>query len=61
MKELKKVMLDYRASNNLSQGTAAEKAGVSYQTWNSVENGSQKPSRLTEAKIRNLCERKEEE
>lgn len=61
MKELEKVMLDYRASNNLSQGAAAEKAGVSYQTWNSVENGKQKPTKFTEAKIRKLCERKEDE
>lgn len=61
MKELEKIMLDYRARENLSQTAAAEKAGISYQTWCMVENGNQKPSRLTEAKIRNLCERKEEE
>ena len=61
MKNLEKLMLDYRASNNLSQTAAAEKAGISYQTWCMVENGNQKPSRLTEAKIKNLCERKEEE
>ena len=60
MKELEKVMLDYRASNNLSQGAAAEQAGISYQTWNSIENGKQKPTQLTETKIRNLCERKED-
>ena len=61
MDKLEKIMLDYRASKNLSQGAAAEQAGISYQTWCSIENGNQKPSRLTEAKIRNLCERKEKE
>lgn len=61
MKDLEMIMLDYRASENLSQTAAAEKAGISYQTWCSIENGNQKPSRLTEAKIRKLCERKEEE
>lgn len=60
MKELEKIMLDYRARENLSQTAAAEKAGVSYQTWNSVENGKQTPTRLTESKIRNLCEKKED-
>lgn len=61
MKELEKIMLDYRARENLSQTAAAEQAGISYQTWCMVENGNQKPSRLTETKIRKLCERKEEE
>lgn len=61
MKELEKIMLDYRAKKNLSQTAAAEQAGISYQTWCSIENGNQKPSRLTEAKIRNLCERSENE
>lgn len=61
MEKLEKIMLDYRAKNNLSQGAAAEQAGVAYSTWQTVENGRQKPSKLTEAKIRNLCERKEEE
>ena len=60
MKELKKIMLDYRAKEDLSQTAAAEKAGISYQTWNSVENGTQIPTKLTEFKIRNLCEKKED-
>lgn len=60
MEELKKIMLDYRAKEDLSQTAAAEKAGISYQTWNSVENGKQIPTKLTEFKIRNLCEKKED-
>lgn len=60
MKELEKIMLDYRAKENLSQTAAAEKAGISYQTWNHIENGHQTPSKFTEMKIRNLCEKKED-
>ena len=51
---LKDKMLDYRASNNLSQTELAERCGVSLQTIWSIENGKQKPNRLTERKIKNI-------
>lgn len=44
-------MVQYRARNNLSQRAFAQKCGVSLQTINSVENGLQNPSKMTEAKI----------
>lgn len=49
---LKEEMLIYRAVNKISQGKAAELAGVTKQTWYSIENGYQNPSKVTEAKIR---------
>lgn len=49
--ELKEKMLDYRARNNISQRKAAAAAGITLQTWYSVENGYQKPSKMTEKKI----------
>ena len=59
--KLADLMLKYRAKKNITQKEAAASVNISYQTWNSIENGKQKPSRLTEAKIRNLCERSENE
>lgn len=44
-------MVEYRAKHDMSQKVFAEKCGVSLQTINSVENGLQKPSKMTEAKI----------
>lgn len=44
-------MVEYRAKHDMSQKVFAEKCGVSLQTINSVENGLQKPSKVTEAKI----------
>lgn len=44
-------MVEYRAKHGISQKVLAEKCGVSLQTINSVEQGIQKPSRVTEAKI----------
>lgn len=50
-KDLMKRMIDYRAKENISQKALAERVGVTVQTINSIENGLQEPSKLTEAKI----------
>lgn len=50
-KTLSERMIEYRAVNRLSQTALAQKCGVTLQTINSVENGIQKPSKLTKAKI----------
>lgn len=52
-------MLKYRAKKSLSQEAAAKLAGITKQTWYSVENGLQKPSKVTETKIRLIMEEKE--
>ena len=44
-------ILEYRAKENLSQAALAKRVGVSVQTINSIENGSQYPGKLTKAKI----------
>lgn len=49
--ELIKKMIEYRARENISQKEFARRVGVSLQTINSIENGLQEPSKLTEAKI----------
>jgi DNA-binding XRE family transcriptional regulator len=48
---LQERMVQYRAKERISQTELAERCGVSYQTINSVENGTQDPSRVTTAKI----------
>lgn len=53
-------MLKYRARNKVSQEKAASIAGVAKQTWYSVENGLQKPSKITEMKIRLVIDDKQE-
>ena len=60
MMELSEAMVRYRARENLKQVDAAKLARVSPQTWCSVENGHQHPSKLTEMKIRELVELKED-
>lgn len=47
-------MLRYRQRMGMTQQKCAEACKISIQTWYSVENGRQKPSKLTEGKIRNL-------
>lgn len=49
---LKQDMVRYRAKERISQSELAKRCGLSLQTINSVENENQKPSDLTEAKIR---------
>lgn len=44
-------MIRYRARHKLSQSDLAEKCGLSTQTINSVESGTQSPSKVTEMKI----------
>lgn len=61
MATLQELMLAYRAKHNLSQEKLAQKCGLSLQTVNSVENGLQNPSRLTEQKIRMVVEEQEDE
>ena len=60
-KELSKKMIEYRAKENISQKELANRVGVSLQTINSIENGLQEPSKLTEAKIYLIIEGKEKE
>lgn len=55
---LQEEMVKFRAKNNISQKKLAELASVSLQTINSVENGLQKPSKLTEQKIRMVIQRR---
>lgn len=45
-------MVQYRAKHKISQTEFAERVGVTLQTINSIENGHQTPSKVTEAKIR---------
>lgn len=51
MNKLPDRILEYRARQNLSQAAFAKRVGVSVQTINSIENGSQEPGKLTKAKI----------
>ena len=48
---LQERMVQFRAKERISQTELAERCGVSYQTINSVENGTQDPSKITLAKI----------
>lgn len=52
-------MLEYRAKHNLSQSKFAELCGITTQTVNSIENGIQTPSKLTETKIKLVVEKGE--
>lgn len=52
MNELIRDMINYRARENISQRELAARCNLTLQTINSVENGLQTPSKLTEAKIR---------
>ena len=54
-------MLKYRAKNKISQEKAASMAGVAKQTWYSIENGLQKPSKITEMKIKLVIEQEVKE
>lgn len=57
--ELGEKMVVFRARNRLSQADLAKMCGCSLQTINSVENGTQSPSKVTEAKIRLIVEKGE--
>lgn len=56
MEELRNAMLRYRAKHSISQRELARRCGLSLQTVNSVENGTQNPSRVTAEKIRLIIE-----
>lgn len=49
-------MVRYRAKERISQAELARRCGVSLQTINSIENGQQEPSKVTEMKIRLVVE-----
>lgn len=53
-KELIKRILAYRGKHNLSQIEFAEKCNITQPTLCNVENGKQKPSKLTMQKILNV-------
>lgn len=57
--ELSDKMVVYRAKHRISQRELAEMCGVSTQTINSVETDQQKPSRVTETKIRLVIEKED--
>lgn len=48
---LQERMIEYRAKEKITQRELAEKVGVSVQTINSTENGTQTPGKVTLAKI----------
>ena len=54
-------MIKYRARERISQGELAERCGLSLQTVNSVENGTQTPSKLTIAKIELVIDKEDSE
>lgn len=58
--ELAEKMLRYRAEERISQRELASRAGLTVQTVNAVENGTQSPSKLTEAKIKLVIDRSAE-
>lgn len=57
---LQEKMILYRARHNISQTELAQRCGVTLQTINSIENGKQKPSKLTLAKIKNVVDNENE-
>lgn len=44
-------MIEYRAKERINQEKLAQRCGISTQTVNFIENGQQKPSKVTVAKI----------
>lgn len=52
-------ILSYRARHNLSQGKFAKLCNVTPQTICNIENGVQKPSKLTRRKISDVIEKEE--
>lgn len=59
MSNIAEKMLEYRAKHNLSQSKLADLCGITTQTVNSIENGIQSPSKLTEAKIKLIVDKEE--
>lgn len=53
-------ILDFRARHRISQREFASRAGVTLQTVYSIENGLQKPTKVTERKIRLVFEQEGE-
>lgn len=48
---LQERMIEYRAKERITQSELAERAGLTIQTINQVENGRQEPGKMTVAKI----------
>jgi DNA-binding XRE family transcriptional regulator len=55
-KDLSRKIICYRAENNLNQEQFAEKCNLTQQTICNIENGKQKPSKITLQKILNIIE-----
>ena len=53
-KELSRKIIEYRAKHNLSQLEFAKRCKISQQTACNVENGVQKPGKITLQKILNV-------
>lgn len=51
MATLQERMIRYRARERINQQELANRCGLSKQTINSIENETQKPSKVTQAKI----------
>lgn len=54
--DLKEAMVRYRAKEGISQAELAKRCRLSLQTVNSVENGTQNPSKMTVEKIKLVIE-----
>lgn len=52
-------MMRYRATHRIGQRKLAEMCGLTTQTINHVECGKQKPSKITELKIRMVLEKED--
>lgn len=61
MKTIGERIFAYRARERINQTEMARRCGVSLQTICSVENGIQKPSKMTRAKILLVIGEEEEE
>ena len=59
MTTLAERMVQYRAKHSLNQAKFAELCGVSVMTVSYVERGLQKPTALTEAKIRIVLDKED--
>lgn len=59
MSDIGAKILEYRKKHFISQTEFAKKCGVSLQTINSIENGKQEPSIITEARILEVLESEE--
>ena len=59
MTELQRDMINYRAKERITQEELADKCGLSRVYVSAIENGTNTPSPVTEAKIRLVIDEKE--